>query len=67
MKLVPRPDGAFVADVSAEELVILNNALNEVCNGVGIAEEEFQTRLGASRAEAIAVLRVMQRALETRS
>jgi hypothetical protein len=35
-----------------EELVLLNNALNEVCNGIAIEEWEFQTRLGASLNEA---------------
>jgi hypothetical protein len=34
-----------------DELVWLNNALNEVCNGVDIADSEFSTRLGGSRQE----------------
>jgi hypothetical protein len=31
------------------ELVLVNNALNEVCNGLAIEEPEFATRLGADR------------------
>jgi hypothetical protein len=39
-------------ELSRAELTLLNNALNEVCNGVEIEEWEFSTRLGASRDEA---------------
>ncbi len=34
--------------LSQEEVVIINNALNEVCNGLYL--NEFSTRIGASRA-----------------
>ena len=37
--------------LSREELILINNALNEVCNGVDIPDWEFQTRLGRSREE----------------
>ena len=30
---------------------MLNNCLNEICNGVHIEDWEFQTRVGWSRAE----------------
>ncbi len=42
------------ADVrlSEDELALINNALNEVCNGVHIEDPEFRTRLGATREEA---------------
>ncbi len=33
------------------ELGIVNNALNEVANGVDISESEFKTRLGKSRSD----------------
>jgi len=35
-----------------DELVILNNALNEVCNGLSFDDDEFQTRIGYPRAVA---------------
>ena len=35
--------------VSKDELLMLNNALNEICNGVDIPEVEFQTRLAFER------------------
>ena len=40
-----------------EELVIINNALNEVCNGIVFDEDEFQTRIGYPRAHAQNVLK----------
>lgn len=44
-------------EVSPHELMLINNALNEVCHGVEIGEAEFPTRLGGSRDEAKALLR----------
>ena len=38
--------------LSRDEWVLINNALNEVCNGVHISDWEFQTRLGATKEEA---------------
>lgn len=45
--------GSVDVRLSADELVMLNNALNEVCNGVDdLANDgEFQTRLGFERDE----------------
>jgi hypothetical protein len=37
--------------LTGAELLWLNNALNEVCNGVDIDDAEFATRLGGSREE----------------
>jgi hypothetical protein len=39
-----------------DELLILNNALNEVANGIGIGDSEFSTRLGFERDEVAALL-----------
>jgi hypothetical protein len=38
------------------ELALINNALNEVTNGLHIEDWEFETRLGASREEARSLL-----------
>jgi hypothetical protein len=46
-----------------EELVIINNALNEVVNGVPFDDDEFQTRLGYSRAKAQNLLKKVAKAL----
>jgi hypothetical protein len=38
-----------------EELDIVQNALNEICNGIAVGEE-FETRIGSKLADARAVL-----------
>lgn len=42
-------------ELTKDELGIINNALNEVCNGVSL-EGEFDTRMGCSVEEARALL-----------
>ena len=49
---------------TADELKIINNALNEVCHGVSFGDDEFATRLGASRKQAEAVLAKVSHALK---
>ena len=56
MKVV-RNNDRFAIDASAEELRIMSQALNEICNGAHLQEWDFQTRMGAEREEARAVLR----------
>jgi hypothetical protein len=46
-----------------EELVIINNALNEVCHGLTIEDDEFQTRIGFPRAMAESLHRKIAKAL----
>ncbi len=46
-----------------DELVIINNALNEVCNGLPFDDDEFQTRIGYPRATAQNVLKKVAKAL----
>jgi hypothetical protein len=38
--------------LNRDELRLVKNALNEVCNGIHISEPEFKTRLGESRVDA---------------
>ena len=40
--------------LSRDELLIVNAALNEVCNGISIFE--FETRIGADRKQVSAIL-----------
>lgn len=40
----------FHIEMKIEDLLLINAALNEVCNGVDVFE--FETRIGASREEA---------------
>ena len=41
----------MVVELTQDELFIINNALNEVCNGIHL-EREFSTRMGHSVEEA---------------
>ncbi len=60
--LAVRSDG-LDARFSLEELVALNNALNEVSNGLDI--EEFETRMGVSREFALDLLKHIHSAIES--
>ncbi len=56
-------DGATVR-LSKAEIGLVNNALNEVANGVDIAEFEFKARLGESREAARQLLREVGAVIE---
>jgi hypothetical protein len=50
----PRP---ILLPLTEHELVLLNNALNELCHGVRISEGEFHARLGGTKDDLRALLR----------
>lgn len=55
----------YSVSLSEAELVLMNNALNEILHGPGaIARWEFQTRTGVSAEEAEALLARIKKALE---
>jgi len=56
------PVRSATLELTGEELVILNNALNEVCNG--LETTEFSSRIGADRAEALQLLREISASLD---
>jgi len=56
---------AVVLEVSRGELILINNALNEVSNGIHMDEGEFQTRLGVSVEDARRLLRRVQALLDS--
>jgi hypothetical protein len=45
----------MIVGLTKDELGIINNALNEVCNGIDL-KGEFETRMGCTVEEARAVL-----------
>jgi hypothetical protein len=49
------PDVLASVELTRAELGILNNALNEVCNGIHL-EDEFDTRMGCTVEQARALL-----------
>jgi hypothetical protein len=62
MKIEKTPEGMFSIRATEEELLILNNALNEICNGLPL--RDFETRVGASLSSAEALLKEVGTALD---
>lgn len=58
-------DGAdgVTMDLTMEEVRILSNALNEICNGIDI--EEFEPRIGAERETVDALLAQFVRLIDS--
>lgn len=48
--------------LTENELIILNSALNEICNGMAILE--FETRIGATKQDAALLLSGISRVLD---
>ena len=64
MQIIEQSDVAARVILAVEELTICNQAMNEVANGIAIADCEFSTRLGCTRAEVRALLGEVPRPLE---
>jgi hypothetical protein len=47
MEIVESKENKTIVSLSSAEITILNNALNEICNGFDIPE--FETRIGYTR------------------
>jgi hypothetical protein len=56
MNLIRKTTQRYLVSLTQEELTGISNALNEVCNGVHIADAEFQTRLGHTRSELASIM-----------
>jgi hypothetical protein len=54
MKEVKVTGSHALIEMDVDELLMINNALNEVCNAIDIPE--FDTRIGASMAETMQLL-----------
>jgi len=63
MTLIGVEGREITAQFTADELLIINNALNEVCNGIDV--EEFGTRIGASTDEVRSLLASVGNVIET--
>lgn len=55
MKVIDATGEQSRISISREELLIVNAALNEVCNGIELFE--FETRIGADRQRVAALLK----------
>lgn len=54
MNIINFSGGSADLNITHDELLILNNALNEVCNGITLSE--FQTRIGSKRNDVLVLL-----------
>ena len=61
MKIERNGVGAFLLHANEREMVLINNAINEVCHGIRL--EDFEIRVGVPIAEAQSVLKIVSRAL----
>lgn len=52
MRLLSYEDDYADLRMSVDELVLLSNALDELCNGIEYDEMEFAERIGVDRSEA---------------
>jgi hypothetical protein len=52
---------------TADELLIINNALNEVCNGIDFEDDEFSARVGFPREQVRQLLAKVRDLLEKSS
>lgn len=50
---------AVVLTLSKEEVRILHQSLNEVCNALTFSDSEFETRMGVERSEAVELMDVL--------
>lgn len=57
MELLKNTKESAHIDINREELLIMNSALNEICNGLDIPE--FETRIGASIDKAESMLKMI--------
>jgi hypothetical protein len=55
MRVSSIPGPSAILELDREELTTINNALNEVCNGIDL-RGEFETRMGTTREKAQALL-----------
>ena len=58
MKILNVADQAASLELDRNELITINNALNEILNGIDL-EAEFETRVGTSREKARALLKAI--------
>jgi hypothetical protein len=64
MPMTDKKKPAPLPSITHEELVIINNALNEICNGLPLGDDEFETRIGYPREQARKLLAKVAKALE---
>lgn len=62
MQITETTKHTVTVQLDREELVMVSNALNEICHGLDI--EEFSTRMGADKREVLKLLHAMSSAVD---
>jgi hypothetical protein len=58
MEVVESSNESITLRLAPDEVIMLSNALNEICNGIAISE--FETRVGYTREEVARLLAEFQ-------
>jgi hypothetical protein len=64
MKLLAQDDDQVDVRLNIAELVLLHNALEEICHGFQLSDRDFQEILGVNRNDATVLLRRADQVLE---
>jgi hypothetical protein len=64
MKLIGQVEDQVDVRLSVDELILVRNVLNEVCNGMHFTDNDFRTILDTDRSEAEDLLRRIGTALD---
>ncbi|MEZ0073321.1 hypothetical protein [Planotetraspora sp. GP83] len=62
MEIEALTEDEVVLILSRDDVALINNALNEVCNGIHWDDAELRTRTGFTREEVRAALKLINRA-----
>ncbi len=60
MKVIKKENESATVELTDEELMIFNNALNEICNGIDIPKSEFIARIGVEESKAKELLKTIE-------
>lgn len=64
MNVVLNSSERALVSLSRDELLAMNNALNEICNGLHIDDRDFETRVGINRSAVAELLAEVGAALD---
>ncbi|WP_346229535.1 hypothetical protein [Microbispora maris] len=64
MEIIRATPDVIALILGREDVLAINNALNEICNGVHLDEWDFQTRMGVDREQARKVLHAIGAAID---
>ncbi|MGW6140120.1 hypothetical protein [Streptomyces sp. NPDC055140] len=63
MEIIDASSQQMAVRLTRDEAVVINNALNELCNGFDLSDDELRTRSGYTREEIRSVLGMINDAI----